>query len=175
MSGRGVNTVADLRARSVVDASGCWRWQHAMGPDGVPRIHTFCHRRGEKTVLSGPQAVWNIAHSESPAPFLVFRACGCTACVNPVHMRQARTYAEIGLHQRRSGIRVGTCVEQRRANGLKGLAAAGIVVTAPEIVAAIQQAPDDITGRELSRLHGVSEQTVSRIRRRQRHHPQAAA
>lgn len=98
---RGFATIEDLKRRSVVDpVTHCWHWQGAKAvTDGIPRIHAFDHQRGEKRTMSGPRAVWNIAHNESPRA-LVYRGCQTTDCVNPAHHRQAWTAAEIGQHIR---------------------------------------------------------------------------
>lgn len=162
-------TVADLKARCIVDpVTHCWHWQGARAggkkSTGLPAIHTFDHARGEKRTMSGPVAAWNIAHQAAPNAPLVFRACQCGDCLNPAHLKLARSCAEIGLHQRRAGSRKGKNVEQRRANLAKGRAAQGIVETPVEIVLAIQTAPSGITGRELARIHGLSESTTSKIR-----------
>ena len=167
---RGIATIADVKARCIVDPlTGCWHWQGARscakgGKPALPTMHTFDPRRGEKRVMSGPLAVWCIAHGEAPNAPLVYRGCGCDDCLNPVHLRLARSHAEIGLHQRRSGSRKGKNTEQRRANMAKGRQTRGIVETPAEVVLAIRAAPETVTGRALARLHGVSESTVSKIR-----------
>jgi hypothetical protein len=167
---RGIATIPDVRARSILDPlTGCWHWQGAKAWDGVPRIHAFDHARGEKRVMCGPQAVWNIAHGESPAPKLAFRACTCTDCVNPVHLRLARDKAEIGLHIRRRGNRKGKALEARRANARLAQIAAGHTPTPPEVVMAVRSAPAVVTNRELAALHGITDKVVSRIRRGESH------
>jgi len=167
---RGMATIADLKARSVVDAvTGCWHWQGAKSTDGTPRIHTFDHAVGDKRVLNGPQAVWNIAHGESPAPYLAFRRCVCTDCVNPVHTGKAPSRAAIGLHIRLSGARKGTSIDARMANLAKAHAATGKFKTPDVLAIQVIQAPRSVTGRELARRLGISEQVVSRIRSGQTH------
>lgn len=166
---RGVATIDDLRVRSIVDAvTRCWHWQGAMST-GTPRIWAFDHAIGDKRAMSGSEAVWNIAHGESPKPMLVFRSCFCADCVNPVHHRKARNKAEIGLALRNAGVRKGTHVEQRRAAVLQAQIASGCVPTAPEIVRAVRAAPEIVSGRELAALFGLSQQTVSRMRRGESH------
>ena len=168
----GLATVADVRARCVINpTTHCWEWQGARQyrtavSKGMPVMHAFDHARGEKRTMSGPLAVWNIAHGRSPLPgYKVFRACCCTTCVNPAHLREAKDDAEIGLHQRRSGLLRGRTSDARRANVLKAQAAAGIVYVTDEAVAAIRSAPPDVTGVVLAQRLGISEQSVSRIRR----------
>lgn len=170
MSGRGVTKVADLRARSIIDPqTGCWHWQGAKSA-GVPRIHTFDHELGEKRSMSGPKAVWNIAHGEAPGPaFLVFRRCVCSDCVNPVHMARALSKAEIGRHVGLTNARKGTSLPQRQANIRKAWEATGITVTPPEVVRAIRAAGKEQTSTSLAAVHGIAHQTVSLIRRGQSH------
>lgn len=169
MAGRGVLTVDDLRARSQVDpVTGCWHWQGAKSAC-TPRIHTFDYAAGDKRVMSGPAAVWNIAHGDSPGRYIVFRRCLCHDCVNPVHMGRARDRAEIGLHIARSGKRQGTAVEARRANIAKAHEARGIVPTPADVVLAIRSEGDDPTNLALAAKYGLRHTTISRIRRGDSH------
>lgn len=168
---RGLLTIAAVRARCIVNHdTGCWHWQGAMSTDGTPRIWTFDHERGEKRTMSGPKAVWNIAHQEAPRKgWLVYRRCVVDDCLCPVHLAQARDRIEIGRHIAGSGRRKGTAVESRRANAIKAQMAAGIVVTSPDIVRACRAAPEGVTSASLSKLYGIAPQTVSRIRRGESH------
>lgn len=169
MSGRGIITISDLRARCRVDpASHCWHWLGATSK-GNPRIHTLDYARAEKRTMSGPLAAWHIAHGEAPPAWapLVYRGCMVRDCLNPAHLRLARDLAEIGVHQRRVGNRKGTCLEARRTNIARAIAARGTAVTPDDVVRAIRSAPATTTNRELSKRYGVREQTVSRIRRRE--------
>lgn len=169
----GMTTVADVRARCNVDpVTNCWIWHGGMRKrDGVqqPAMHAFDHERGEKRTMTGPRAVWNIAHGAAPLPgYVVFRACCNRLCLNPVHLREAKTLADVGRHRRLSGVLKGNNTEARRANLRKAQAAAGVVVTPQHIVDAIQQAPKTITGQALARQFELSVSSVSRIRRRVR-------
>jgi hypothetical protein len=170
MSGRGVLTIQDLRDRSRVDLGGCWHWLGAKSSEGSPRIYTLDYERKEKRSMSGAKAVWNIAQGMAPTPgFLAFRRCCTTDCVNPVHVALARNKAEIGLHTARAGVRKGTQMEQRRANISKAHAANGCVLTPIEIVRAIRAADKSVTGVALAAQYGISDRTVSRIRRHESH------
>lgn len=167
-----ITSIEQLKARCTVDhATHCWLWTGATtGTYGVPAIWCFDHRRGEKRTMSGPSAVWNIAHGEAvPVGNLIFRACCRVLCLNPAHLRRARTKAEIGEHQRRAGSRKGTGLESRRANIVKAWESAGIVPTKPEVVRAIRSAPPSVTGRALAARYGLARSTVSRIRIGQSH------
>lgn len=165
---RGIATVEHVKARCEIDASTrCWNWLGAACPDGTPKLHTFDHARMCKRTMNGPLALWNIAHGDAPPSWAerVFRRCGNRRCMNPVHLGLARNAAEIGEHQRRAGYRKGTHLEQRRAAIAKGHAAQGIVATPTAVVLAIRAADPQTTSRALARLHGLSDQVVSRIRR----------
>jgi hypothetical protein len=169
---RGLLKVEAVKARCIVDAAThCWLWQGAASTEGTPRIYTFDHERGEKRTMSGPRAMWNIAHQEAPPSWapLVFRCCGKAACVNPAHLRTARDKAEIGLHIRRSGHRVGTALESRQASQRLAMAAQGITPTAPDVVRAIRAANPAETSVALAARHHMAVQTVSRIRRGESH------
>lgn len=165
-------TIAELKARSIVDpATHCWIWQGARNERSLlPMIYTIDYRKGDKRSISGPLAVWMIAHEEAPTSgHFVYRACGCPMCVNPAHMRLARSRAEIGQHIARSGRRKGTCLAQRRANARLAAIASGQRITPPEVVAAIRAADSSVTGVQLAATHGISPQSVSRIRRCKSH------
>jgi len=162
---RGIATVAALREHSVFDPrTFCWHWQGAKSTEGVPRIWAFDHERGDKRVMPGPKAVWNIAFARAPRG-LAFRRCGCTDCVNPAHHGEAPDKAAIGLHVRRAGWRKGTHVEQRRASLAKAQRAAGVTPTPAHIVAAIRSADPKTTNVAMAAQFGITHQTVSEIRR----------
>lgn len=163
---RGTHSVADLRANSRIDpVTGCWHWLGAKAAEGTPRIWAFDPDKGEKCTISGPRAVFCIAHGHAPRPgWLAFRSCQASDCVNPVHVDQARSKADIGLHIRRMGTRKGTAVEARRANVLKAQIASGSAPIDVELVRAIRNAPKVVTGVELCMLLGLNRTTVSNIR-----------
>lgn len=164
---RGMITVADLRARSSVDpVTGCWHWLGAKAIDGTPRIWTVDHERADKRSMSGPKAVWNIAHQKAPlSGYLIYRRCVTCDCVNPVHMAEAKDKAAIGIHISRNGARKGTNVEQRRANASKGRIARGIVDTPADVVLTLRAAPASVSNTTLAAQLGMSDSTVSSIRR----------
>lgn len=162
---RGFSTVADLRARSLIDqATHCWHWQGAKVVDGTPRIWTFDYRKGEKTSTSGPAAVFMIAFERAPRVY-AYRCCGSADCVNPAHVREAATRAAMGRAAALSGRRKGTYIEQRRANAAKAQQARGIVPTPPEVVKAIRSFGPGVTNLELAKQFGIGHTTVSKIRR----------
>lgn len=170
---RGLATIADVRARCVVNpATHCWEWQGARQyrtpvSQGMPVMHAFDHALGDKRTMSGPLAMWNIAFGQAPRPGCkVFRACGCPTCLNPAHLREAKSEAEIGLHLRRSGTLKGRPRTAGQVDTIRKMhEAAGIVSTPADKVQAIRSAPAEVTGRVLSAQLGLSEATVSRIRR----------
>lgn len=163
-----VLTVDDLRRRSERRPGDlCWHWLGAKTTDGSPRIWTLDYERMEKMTLSGPKAVWNIAHGEGPRGRFVFRACVCTDCVNPAHMRLASTRAEMGAHIRLNGARKGTHVAQRAENIRKAWAVSGLVPTAPEVVIAVRA--DNGRLADIAARHGISANVASRIRLGQSH------
>lgn len=163
---RGMLTVDQLKARCAVDrATHCWLWQGATS-GGLPKLWTLDYGRVEKRVMPGPLAAWHISRQAPPRDgHLVFRSCGHRACLNPAHLREMASRAEIGLHIRRARSRVGTHVEARRRNIRAAWAARGVVPTPLEVVRAIRAAPKQVTGRSLARQFCLSDQTVSRIRR----------
>lgn len=163
---RGIASVSDLRANSRAIPLGCWHWLGAM-EKGTPRIWTFDNDKGDKTVLSGPRAVWNIAFGTLRGR-IAYMGCFNRDCVNPLHVRAAANRAEHGAAIARSGARKGKQTAEQLASAAKGRAAQGIVDTPVEIVEEIRAAPPDITGRQLAEQFGLSFSTVCRIRRRDR-------
>lgn len=161
--------MADLRERSRIDlASHCWHWTGALDRQGVPRIWTLDYERIEKRVMTGPRAVWNIAHNEAPAPWAyIFRSCGCADCVNPAHMRLAHSRAEWGMYLRHSGRRKGKGrgSESVRQAAYRGLASQGQNLTSIDVVRAVKAAPLTINNCQLGRRLGVSHHVVGNIRR----------
>lgn len=168
---RGIATPADLRRMSTIDPldrnpyDPCWTFTGALGTDGRPRIHTWCHAQNRKRSMSGPTAVWNIKTGKAPGDRLPYRTCFKAACVNPGHHALAADYAEIGRAAAAAGSRKGKAIEQRRAAAAAGRAVQGIVKTPADIVEAIQRAPAIVSGRELAALLGVTTSVVSRYRR----------
>lgn len=165
-----MNTIDDLRARCRIDeATRCWIWLGAVSCDcGLPRIHGIDYARKTKRVMSGPTAAWNIAHEAAPPPgHKVYRTCGNKLCLNPVHLRLARTQADLMRLVAQSNRLKGTHVEQRRAAARKGHAAQGIRTTPPDVVAQILRA--DGNNCQVARRLGVHHSVVSRVRLRQVH------
>lgn len=159
-------SISDLRDNVDVDpVTRCWIWRGLVQSDGMPIIYTIDYARGEKRCMSGPRAAWNIAHGRAPLPgWLVFRACGCLRCVNPVHLREARNRKEIGRHIALAGWRKGTHVEKRAANAALGRLALGIVDTPADIVREILAAPASETHTSIAARLSMSTATVCDIR-----------
>ena len=161
---RGVCTVADLRDRSVIDPSSrCWVWQGGR-TKGKAAMWTFDHARGEKRVMPGPLAVWNIAHGAAPLPgWLVFAGCGNLCCVNPAHMRDARDRAAYGAFVRRAGWLCGKHIEQKAASLAKARAAKGIRDTPPDVVEKVRQL-EGISAYKVAQHLGIRRNVVYDIR-----------
>lgn len=87
--------VQDLWAHSDITPTGCWLWRGNKGPAGRPLIYTFCHDEGRKRIMSGPTAVWQIAHREGTAGRTPYRTCRSMACVCPAHVAIANTRREM--------------------------------------------------------------------------------
>jgi hypothetical protein len=170
-------TKDDLRRHSRIDPldrnpyDPCWLWQGAKATDGTPRIWTLDYERIEKRCMSGPKAVWNIAHGRGTGDKLTYRTCVNCDCVNPTHHALAADKAEIGAHIAKVGVRKGTALAQRRANIRIAHAANGIQPTPTEIVLAAREWTG--TNMEFARLHGMCHTTVSRIRRGESHRLEA--
>jgi hypothetical protein len=158
--------ISDLRIRSNIDpVTYCWHWQGATDVSGHPRIYTLDHDRVEKRTLTGPRAVWNIAHGKTHGR-TPYRRCGCKDCVNPVHMALAVSLQEMWAHLSRSGILKGQKTPSRSANALLGRIARGQVDTPDDVIIAIKNDlhSGSMTGVAIAEKHGVTTQTVSRIK-----------
>jgi hypothetical protein len=161
-------TIDDLRRLSKRSPSDlCWHWQGAVVA-GIPYMHTYDYDAKEKHTTSGPRAVYYITHQERMRGRVAYRCCWVRDCVNPVHIRAA-TKVEFGRIISASGRLKGRDPTPNRANQLLAMAARGIIPTPPEVVMAIRSASDEVTGRALAQIHGVTPQTVSRIRRGETH------
>lgn len=172
MTARGILTIAALKSRCTIDpASHCWIWHGATTHGGTqPRVWTLDHARVEKRCMTGPMAAWNIAHGAAPREgHCVYRACQRTLCLNPAHLREAATKADIGLHIRRMGSRKGTAMEARQANIRAALQARGITPTSPDLVRAIRAEGEGPTNLALQAKYGVLHSVISRIRRGESH------
>ncbi|WP_423454297.1 hypothetical protein [Ottowia sp. VDI28] len=157
-----VNRVADLRANSIVDpVTGCWHWQGGMHKQR-PRIYTVDHDKGEKKMLNGSSAVWNIALSRGTGGRIPYMRCWCADCVAPDHLRSASDRAELGRVMAQSGKFKG-----RTGNRLKSLAMAhaarGIAPTPDAVVVEVFRAEGSIP--DIARAFDLAADVVARIRR----------
>lgn len=166
---RGIATIDDLRARSIVDpVRHCWLWSGAFRA-GVPVIYGWDPRIQAKRALSGPLAAWIIAFGEAPsAGSFVGRRCGSLRCVNPAHLIEWRTQREMNDWIRATGRRRGKHVEARRQAAARGRAQQGLVETPPEIIVAVAQhllanGYQRGDGRRLAAQFGLTAQHISRI------------
>lgn len=162
-----ITTRAALRERCAVDPrTHCWIWLGGTNGAGAPSIWAYDHARHEKRTMTGTVAAWNIAFGAAPMRgALVYRACANSACVNPVHLREARSRKEIGATLRAHGTLKGKHHAAKCANLLKARAAAGIVSTPTETVLAVRAAPSNLSLRAIADEHNLKISVVQRIRR----------
>lgn len=148
--------------------NGCWLWNHAMNGNGgrTPIIYAVDYERLTKRCQSGPRAVFQIAHRRPIRPgHLVLRTCLNRRCLNPQHLREMASRAEIGEHIAVMGKLKGTIPEARIASAAKGRAAMGFADLPPEIVLSIRAEPPAKAGTVIASERGISTSMVSRIRR----------
>lgn len=166
---RGITRVEHLRMRSIVDpATHCWIWQGgsslaARETNRRPKIWTFDHATGTKHVMSGPRAVYNIAHGESPPPGkLAYMRCGNVMCVCPAHVTYADNQAHLMRIAQAHGWLKGVMPREVKVQQLaQARKAAGIEPTPKHVVEKIVAAPADKPNRVLAQELGVS---VHRVR-----------
>lgn len=161
---RGINTVDDLRERSVLDpVTHCWHWQQATSPSGHPRIWTVDIDYMDKRVLSGPRAVWYIAHGTRLNGKSAYMGCWVADCVCPAHVRSGWQRQVISLAANAGCM--GGHTEQRAIAARKARQAAGHVDTPAELVLALRQALGTAPVRTLAKQLGMSRSTAYRIAR----------
>jgi|GEM_PF-2002265 len=162
---RGIVTIDALRLRSTVDpATHCWIWQGCT-VHGSPRIWTAHLDDMVKRVLSGPRAVWYIAHGTPLGQRIAYMGCWNQRCVCPAHVRAAADRSHFTQAAARAGC-FRMSQERRtanRANAAAARAAAGIVDTPIHLVQAVRDAAGTTTQREIARRLGLSNTIVSRI------------
>ena len=164
---RGVATIADLYARSIVDAaSGCWIWQGAR-THGSARIWTLNLDDLEKMVLSGPRAVWYITHGTALGERVAYMSCWHKGCVCPAHVRSAPSRGQANSEAARAGVyRRSPAARQANAvNARKARQARGVVDTPPEVVLAVRAAAGTGTQEQIGRRLGLTKTVASRILR----------
>ena len=123
---------------------GCWLWTAATVPQGYGKMF-FDGKLRLATHIS-----WYLEHSEWPADCML-HTCDIRLCVRPSHLfsgSRADNYADMAAKGRR-GVAVG------EANGNSKLTKSQVEQIKNSL----------LTGGELARLHGVSRQMVSFIRR----------
>ena len=164
-----MNTIEDVYAKCIVDpATRCWIWRGAGAKDHKVRIYTVDHATATKRTMSGPTAIWNIAHGEAPpAGSEPYRWCGSCMCVNWAHIRLGSNHAAVMKSIKASGRWKGTHLEQRRASARKGHISQGIRITPEHVVKEILASKG--TNVAVGARFGVHHSVVSRIRLNQTH------
>jgi len=167
---RGISTVADIKARSVVDPiTHCWHWMGGFGKgtngEPYPMMHALDHDRIEKRTMTATLAVWNIAHNEGARGRIIYRSCCCNDCVNPAHMRAGLTKKESYRAVVRAGKLVGRHKNSDMSNVYSSMKERGVKLVDEKTVLAIRLLGPEVTGRYISQSFGIPESVVSRIRR----------
>lgn len=158
---RGVNTIDDLRARSTVDpVTHCWHWQQAT-IKGHPRIWTADLDAMDKRVLSGPRAVWYIAHGTPLRDQVAYMGCWCKDCVCPAHVRRG-SRTQVNTLAALAGCMAGHSAV-RSISAAKARAAAGHVDTPADVVLAFRQALGTAPVYRLAEQFGLTRSTGYRI------------
>lgn len=164
--GPGIYCLEDLRQRCVIDRdSGCWRWGLSMNRAGngavVPRVSIPAGVLRESRVASmaGGKAAWLLSGKRLRNGRVVWRTCGCRECVNPEHLRTG-TKADEGAWIAKSGALKGTA--KRRIASLGNVAKAQAVPAAQVLAIAAEMAAG-VLQSDISRRHGISLATISKI------------
>lgn len=159
-----VVAIAGLYEKSTRDpATNCLHWNGALS-QGVPRIWTIDYRCGEKRTLSGPLAVYMIAHGKAPDG-IPFRRCNNKDCVQPAHLLVARDRAELGRFITKLEFSKAWDKTARVRNIRAAMVSRGVQFVPDAVVLAIRGADKSVTGRAMARQYGLSESVVSSIRK----------
>lgn len=158
---RGVNSIEDLRERSVVDpVTHCWHWTLAK-VKGHPRIWTADLDAMDKGVMSGPRAVWYIAHGKPLGDHVAYMGCWVKDCVCPAHVRSALR-PTVNTLAALAGCMAGHSAV-RSISAAKARAAAGHADTPPDVVLAFRQALGTAPVYRLAEQFGLKRSTGYRI------------
>lgn len=165
----GIYTIDDIRARCRVDEeTGCWNWACACSNSRGNKEPRLWLPQEERTVTL-PYAAWVLS---GRPPLLdgqvVWRKCRSSVCGNPKHM-MAATRKERGELVARSGTLRGNVA--RRLKSVLAVRSRSPITA--ELARWAIESPQN--GREVAHALGVTETTVSAIRRRKRWRPVAAA
>ena len=126
------------------DPAECWEWQAGKFSQGYGQFSV-----GAKNKLAH-RVSYELAHGPIPEGLVVRHKCDNPCCVNPDHL-------ELGTHENNMDDRAS------RGRGAKGEAQGGAKLT-EDVVRAIR-----LDGRlqvEIAASYGISQITVSRIKRR---------
>lgn len=154
-------TLDDIKDRCRIDDDGHWIWTGALSQGKWPRIWAPDHTQPGSPMASqtGRRAVWHVSTGKAiPTRWRVFGTCEMDRCLNPKHM-ECGTTAEWGAHVSNSGIHTGSI---RRLNAARQTGRKRSVLTPDTRMEVITSQE---TGRAVAQRLGISEQTVSKVRR----------
>jgi len=161
----GVRALADILDRCWVNpATGCWEWRYAFNDTGMPvcMLAAGALSPGRKA-MAAQRAAWLFSGGEAIAGRVVYRTCGCMACVNPAHVEQGTHAAMHALRVKRTGTSPGSLTALRVAQGLR--------TTPPEKVVRVADTIDGgASAEQAAQEHGLHVQTVRLIANRQHVH-----
>lgn len=154
-NGNGVRTPEDLRLRSRVDFdTGCWHWKQCICK-GVPQVvipieDRYMHMRGRR-------AAAYVAGKRLCKGWQAWGTCESEDCVNPDHVKTGPRAMWAAEMKKRGVWKTPAMQASQRAKNLKRRA------LTPEQVLDILSS--EKTGVALAREYGVSQETVSAVRR----------
>jgi len=132
----------------IVNENGCWIWQKSTKRtgDGV-RGQFWLNRKN----LFAHRAAWLLFWGPIPDGLLICHECDVGICVNPDHLF-------LGTHKDNTK----DMIQKGRANPRRGEECHYAKLTANDVIA-IRRSKE--TGVALSKLYGVGEMEISRIKR----------
>lgn len=164
--GSGVQTVEDLKARSIVsEVTECWRWQGALHKERKSNegrwaaIWIFDPVALKSCVVSGARAAAIVAKLPLFRGWRAWLTCDRPDCVNPAHVKTGTKanwgawMAANGRMRENASHRIG--IQKAWERNLPERAAAA---------RAVLNAPQDVTNKELVQQLGLHKSVVSAIR-----------
>lgn len=84
----GVRELEDIRLRCRINDDGCWIWAGSLNQAGMPQV-----RIGARTCYAH-RVAYTLGGKAIPTGYIVYHACGKTACCNPAHLRTGKRGAQ---------------------------------------------------------------------------------
>jgi hypothetical protein len=159
----GVSSLRDVFLRCTVpEIGGCWNW-NAGTVHGMPYLWTVNLDNGRKCGVTGPRALWYIAHNQPLGERVAWMACGNRRCMFHQHVRSGTRSEYFQLLASRDESRFGAATEARAEAAARGRAKRGIIDLPEHTVRQVQALSATTRNRDIAAATGISLSAVGRI------------